>query len=70
MDPVLCVDCKELCSRGLNKKHPCLKRVGRARAVGFHGARDDEYKYICEICGATYHGDSFGIWRAASDESP
>jgi len=61
-----CSECHELLSGKTNKRHADLEEKGLARAVGYHGNRDDEHYYVCRICGSRFIGDSCGTWAAKS----
>lgn len=57
-----CEKCKAIIEGNSNAKHSDLERSGLAQSVGYHGSRDDEYYYVCKICGTRFVGDSCGIW--------
>lgn len=57
-----CENCKKLLDGETHKRHEGLQRDGLYKAVGYHGNRDDEYYYICKVCGSRFIGDSCGTW--------
>lgn len=59
-----CTKCRELLTGKSHQKHSELRRSGLSSGIGYHGGRDDEYFYICTVCGTRFVGDSCGIWLA------
>ncbi len=57
-----CMACQDLLDGKTNRRHSDIRRSGLSSSVGYHGSRDDEYFYVCQVCGTRFIGDSMGTW--------